>query len=64
MNKLNASGYKDLTAYEAVRNIDKSKVDGKADSIIRVIKDVMRIAGFELIGRIPIRHIKSGREYR
>lgn len=60
----NASGAADPTAYAAMRSIEIGAVDRKAGYVVKVLKQYLRSHGFELIGRIPVRHIKSGREYR
>ncbi len=58
----NPEGYRDPTAYDAIRNITDE--EEKVSILIHVIKSILRLAGFELIRRIEIRSLKSGREYR
>lgn len=58
----NHEGYRDPTAYDAIRNITDE--EEKVSILIHVIKSILRLAGFELIRRIEIRSLKSGREYR
>ena len=58
----NQEGYRDPTAYDALKNI--SSEEEKVSALIKIIKSILRITGFELINRIEIRNIKSGREYR
>ena len=58
----NPEGYRDPTAYDAIRNITDE--EEKVSILIHVIKSILRLAGFELIRRIEIRSRKSGREYR
>lgn len=64
--KLNAEGYKDPTAYLGIQTIarEESKTDKRAEELIKVLKYIIRAAGFELIERVQIRDVKSGREYR
>ena len=64
--KLNASGYNDPVAYEAIRRITKEDNENNknAAELIRVIKRLVRGSGYEVIGRIIIKDIKSGKEYR
>ena len=67
---LNNSGCPDPTAYEALKRIQaeekhKSKdADADARLLINVLKDVVDLTGFELIGRIQIKHKKSGKIYK
>lgn len=63
-DKRNASGAADPTAYAAMQRVENSEVDQRAGYVVKVLKQYLRTHGFELIGRIPVRHIKSGREYR
>lgn len=58
----NPEGYRDPTAYDAIRNITDE--DEKVSILIGIIKSMLRICGFELIRRVEIRSLKSGREYR
>lgn len=58
----NPEGYRDPTAYDAIRNITDE--DEKVAILIGIIKSMLRICGFELIRRVEIRSLRSGREYR
>ena len=62
----NAEGYPDPTAYlgtkEAIR--EESEADKRAFDLVKVLKYIIRAAGFELIERIQLRDTKSGREYK
>lgn len=59
---LNNSGYPDPTAYEAMKRVNL--VDDNAHKVITTIKNILDLSGFELIGRIQIRHKKSGKIFR
>jgi hypothetical protein len=62
---LNGSGCSDPTAYIAMKNIQREKsIDDNAHKVISTIKNVLDLSGFELTGRIEIRHKKSGRIYK
>jgi hypothetical protein len=60
--KLNSSGYRDLTAYEAIKKADKT--DDLVNGLIKTVKSLVDICGFEVIGRIGLRSKVSGKEYR
>lgn len=60
--KLNNSGYRDLTAYEAIKNADKQ--DEIAARVISLIKQLASICGFEVMERIVIKNKITGKEYR
>ncbi len=58
----NQSGCKDPTAYEATRAI--SIEEERVSELIRVLKYIIKHAGFELVNRIELHDRKSGRIYR
>ena len=62
----NAEGYPDPTAYLGTKEIirEESEADKRAFDLVKVLKYIIRAAGFELIERIQLRDTKSGREYR
>lgn len=62
----NAEGYPDPTAYNAIRNIinDEAERDNRAFALIRAIKSIIQISGFELIERIKLKDTETGREYK
>ena len=66
---LNDSGCPDPTAYEALKNIQKEEkrlnhVDSNAHMVVTTIKNILDLAGFELVERIQIRHKKTGKIFR
>lgn len=64
--KYNGEGYHDPTAYEALKPIIKedAAVQSKVNKLMTALKLVVDLAGFDLIGRIQVRHRKSGKEFR
>lgn len=68
MNKpwQNGSGYSDFTAYKAIKNVsdEERKIERAANMIVATVKNILELAGFEPIGRIQIKHKKSGKEFR
>lgn len=62
----NDSGCADPTAYEALQPIIKEdrELERKVHNIINTLKFIVDWAGFEFIGRIQIKHKKSGKEFR
>lgn len=63
-DRRNASGCADPTAYAAMKRVENCEIDRCAGYVAKVLKKYLQSHGFELIGRVPLRHIKSGREYR
>lgn len=67
---LNGSGYHDPTAHEAMKQIQREEkirdqpTDENARLVITTIKNILDLSGFELIGRIQIRHKKSGKTFK
>ena len=62
----NAEGYNDPTAYHGTKNIirEEDEQQKRVNTLIFVLKYIIRLAGFDLLNRIEIRERKSGREYR
>ena len=63
--KKNVEGYADPTAYEGTRNVirEETELDKKNHKVIQVIRLVADLAGFEIIGRITLKHKKSGKMF-
>lgn len=62
----NESGYHDPTSYEALKPIitEDNYIERTAHNLVNTCKFIAEWAGFEFIGRIQIRHKKSGREFK
>jgi len=60
--RLNSSGCKDLTAYEAVKNITKD--EKRAHALIKILKYIIDLAGFDLIERIQLKNKSTGKEFK
>jgi hypothetical protein len=58
----NNSGCNDPTAYAATKPI--SEEEQRVADLVKVLKYIIRMAGFELINRIEFRERRSGRTYR
>lgn len=64
--RLNAEGYADPTAYAGMREVikEESEADKRAHDLVKVLKYIIRVAGFELTERIQLKDAKSGKEYK
>ena len=60
--KRNASGCIDLTAYQAITNIDNEQKRFK--QLIRTIVYICDLAGFEIQGKITLKNRRSGRLWK
>lgn len=60
--KKNASGYFDLTAYEAIKHVDEE--DKRFHDLLHTIRYICDIAEFKIEGRIVLTDKKTGRTYR
>ena len=67
----NASGYVDTTAHDALNNVieDMQRVpsndpDARNNKMIKAIKQLIDLAGFDLMERIVVRDRKTGKIYR
>ena len=57
----NHEGYADPTAYHGMKNV--IQIEQQVSDIIHVVKLICDLSGFEVVGRITLRHKKSGREF-
>lgn len=63
--KYNASGCKDLTAYQAIVNIENEKrAEARFKKVIKTMLNVCYLAGFQVEERIVLRDKKTGRVWR
>ena len=62
----NNEGYPEPTAYNGTKDVIKevAELERKTGELIKVLKFIIRSAGFELIERIAIKDTKTGREFR
>jgi len=62
----NAEGYSDPTAYEGMKPIirEEDAQQKRVDTLIFVLKYIIRLAGFEPLNRIKLKDRKTGREYK
>ena len=58
----NNSGCHDPTAYHAMKPIQDE--EQRVSELIKVLKYIIRAAGFDLLNRIEVKDRKSGRTYR
>ncbi len=62
----NGEGYADPTAYAGIKNVIREEKETKrrAFELIKIVKLIIRMAGFEPTERIQIRDTKTGREFK
>ncbi len=63
---MNQEGYPDITAGKAIRqaSAEERKRDGEVGILITMLKQIISLAGFELVGRIELKDRKTGKEYK
>lgn len=67
MGYKNCEGYSDPTAGVAMAVVKREEVQeltNKNHKLIQVIRDVVDLAGFEIVGRVTLKHKKSGRVFK
>ena len=61
----NASGYMDLTAFEAIRNVDReAETEKRYKKLLSTIFYICDLAGFHIEGRLTIKDKKTGKIWR
>lgn len=66
MSYKNSEGYVDPTAGIAMGSAkkDEKKVDELNHKVIQAIRLLLDLSGFEVVGRITLRHKKTGRMFK
>lgn len=67
LGKKNIEGYLDLTPYKALRGVDKALDQEGAkrmDEALKMAKRAFSIYGFEVVGRITLRNVRTGKIYK
>ena len=59
----NSEGYVDPTAGAAMAQINADIAD-RNHKLNQVFRDIAEIAGFEIVGRVTLKHKKSGKIFR
>ncbi len=59
---MNAEGYPDPTADRAIKRADKTPE--QVSELIRTIKAVAALAGYEITNRVQMKNRKTGRIYK
>ena len=62
----NKEGYADPTAAEAIGTVTKEekKQNEEVAILVNILKQMISLAGFEMVGRITLRDKKTGKEYK
>ncbi len=62
----NSEGYSDPTAYEALRPIieEENALERRVNQLIKTLKYIIGLAGFELVSRIEIKDKSTGRIFK
>lgn len=66
MTYRNNEGYRDPTAGEAAGTVvkEEKKRNEAVTSLITILKQIISLTGFELVGRIVLKDKETGKEYR
>ena len=59
----NQEGYHDPTAGKAIAKINDEIAD-RNHKLNQVLRNVAEISGFEIVGRVTLKHKKSGKIFR
>ena len=62
----NGEGYPDPTAYDALKILAERQDQDRQriSAVIHIVRCVLDLAGFELVGRIELQDKRTGRVYR
>lgn len=62
----NSEGYADPTAYHGLKNIiqEEDEVQKQVSQLVYLLKGVADMAGFEVVGRITLKHKQTRKVFR
>ena len=60
----NGSGCFDLTAYEAIKNLEGDEDYERFCTLIKTLKRVCKLSDFEIINRVVLKDKRTGRIYK
>ncbi len=62
----NASGYPDPTAQKGLKPLvrDENKVENDKKVLIKMLQSMAHLAGFEIVGRVVVKHKNTGRMFK
>lgn len=65
-SRKNSEGYTDPTAYHGTKAIvrEENVAEERLNRLIKTLKYIIGLTGFELVSRIELRDTKTGRTYR
>lgn len=63
MTYRNSEGYVDPTAMATVKREENAELNDRNHRLIQVIRNIVDIAGFEIVGRVTLKHKKSGKVF-
>ena len=64
--KYNNEGYADPTAYEGLKPIirEEDEQQKRLNTLIFVLKYIIRLAGYDLLNRVELKDKKTGKEFK
>lgn len=62
----NAEGYPDPTAYNGMKGIiaEETAIERRLSALLKTLKYIIGLSGFQLVNRIELKDTKTGRVYR
>lgn len=62
----NKEGYSDPTAYEGLKSIirEEDEQQKRLNTLIFVLKYIIRLAGYDLLNRVELKDKKTGKEFK
>lgn len=62
----NSEGYPDPTAYEGLKPIirEEDEQQKRLNTLIFVLKYIIRLAGYDLLNRVELKDKKTGKEFK
>lgn len=58
----NSEGYADPTAYSVIKK--ENALEARVKALVKTLRTIVKLSGFELVGRFEFIDIKSGRRFK
>lgn len=58
----NSEGYPDPTAYAAIK--EENELEARVSSLVKALRTIVRLSGFDFIGRFELVDLRTGRHFK
>ena len=62
----NSEGYYDPTAYNSTKDLirEENEISHRNHELIQLFRQIVNLAGFEIVGRVTLKHKRTGKIFK